>query len=392
MKIVHTSDWHIGRRWKGIRRLDEMERVLEHLLSFIEARGVELVLHSGDLFDTRNAPADAEHLANRFFVRLKKLGVEMVVVAGNHDDPSRFEARAMLAEYAGVHLLGRPRRAHEGGVIPIEAKSGARAIVAALPFASPGAWVSALDLAGEEADARGKYARMFKLACDHLCESFTKKENRDAIKLVVSHTHIHGAHFGDSERRVHVGEEWAATTQCLPTTANYIALGHIHKAQRLDGLLPAYYAGSPLQLDFGEAGQQKTFNYIEAEGDRPPVVEAIPYQGGKELIDLRVTLEELESSAERHRDAGWLRVTVPLAAQDPNINRKVRKLLPNALVVRVELPQQEVVDSARPGAGAAPEAHFRAYHMRYHQRQPEPTIVEAFNSLHKEAEERTPQN
>ena len=107
MKIVHTSDWHVGRRWKGIQRLDEIEAVLDHLAEFIEREAVDLVLHTGDVFDRRNPPAEAERLVNRFFVRVGKAGAHMVVIAGNHDDAQRLDARSLLAEYANVQILGR---------------------------------------------------------------------------------------------------------------------------------------------------------------------------------------------------------------------------------------------------------------------------------------------
>src|SRR5688500_2319110 len=111
MKVVHTSDWHVGRRWKGIRRLDEMEIVLDRLGDYVEREAVDLVLHTGDIFDSRSPDAEAERLVNAFFVRIRSAGAHMVVIAGNHDDPARLDARAMLAQYANVQLVGKPRSA-----------------------------------------------------------------------------------------------------------------------------------------------------------------------------------------------------------------------------------------------------------------------------------------
>src|SRR3954464_14194703 len=115
MKIVHTSDWHIGRRWKGIQRLDELEAVLDHLATFIEERSIDLVLHTGDVFESRNPPAEAEELVNRFLVRVGRSGAHMLVIAGNHDDPLRLDARSLLTEFVNVQILGRPRSAARGG-------------------------------------------------------------------------------------------------------------------------------------------------------------------------------------------------------------------------------------------------------------------------------------
>jgi DNA repair protein SbcD/Mre11 len=382
VKIVHTSDWHIGRRWKGIQRLDELEAVLEHLAAFIEEQSIDLVLHTGDVFESRNPPAEAEQLVNRFLVRVGRTGAHMLVIAGNHDDPLRLDARSLLTEFVNVQILGRPRPASRGGTRTLKTRSGERAVIAALPFASPGAWVSALDIAGEEASARSKYARMFEHAVQDLSGAFRP----DAVNILMAHTHVEGAVFGESERRVHIGEDWAALPEALPSTASYIALGHIHRPQKIDAPVPAYYAGSLLQMDFGEAGEEKTFVVITVSPGEPApaVVEHVPYEGGLPLIDLRASLAELEATADQYR-TGWLRVTVPLTEKDPDLNRKVRELLPNALVVRAELPEPEETADIRLEIGVSPVAHYGTYHLREHQREADLAVLETFQNLYDQA-------
>lgn len=380
VKIVHTSDWHVGRRWKGIQRLDELEAVLDHLAGYIEKNAVDLVLHSGDVFESRNPPAEAEQLVNRFLVRVGRSGARTLIVAGNHDDPLRLDARSLLTEFVGVQIVGRPRTAFWGGTRTIETRGGEKAVVAALPFASPGAWVSALDVAGDETHARRQYARLFELAVKDLCGGFRK----DAVNILLAHTHIEGALFGESERRVHIGEDWAGSPQALPRNASYIALGHLHKPQRVDVPVPAYYAGSLLQMDFGEAGEQKGFVVIDASPGKPvrrADIEHIPYEGGLPLVDLRAPLAELEETADLYR-TGWLRVTVPLTERDPDLNRKVRDLLPNALVVRAELPEAEEPPEIRLETGVPPVGHYAAYHLRAHQEAADVAVLDAFQDLY----------
>ena len=383
MKIVHTSDWHVGRRWKGIQRLDELEAVLDHLAAFIEGQAIDLVLHTGDVFESRNPPAEAEELVNRFLVRVGRTGAQMLVLAGNHDDPLRLDARSLLTEFVNVQIVGRPRPASRGGTRILETRGGEKAVVAALPFASPGAWVSALDLVGEEASARAQYARMFELAVQDLCGAFRP----DAVNLLMAHTHLEGALFGESERRVHIGEDWAASPEALPSTASYIALGHIHKPQKIEGPVPAYYAGSLLQMDFGEAGEEKTFIVVTASPGqpvKPADIEHVPYEGGLPLVDIRASLAELEETAHRYR-TGWLRVTVPLTERDPDLNRKVRELLPNALVVRAELPEAEEQPVTRLETGLSPVGHYGAYHLRAHQQEADLFVLETFRNLYDQA-------
>ena len=114
MLIVHTSDWHAGRLWKGIDRLDELEAVLAHCGDFIERERADLLLMTGDVFDTRGPSAAAERAVFRFFRRVGRAGTRTVVIAGNHDDPLRLDAWGTLAELVEVTTVARPRRANEG--------------------------------------------------------------------------------------------------------------------------------------------------------------------------------------------------------------------------------------------------------------------------------------
>lgn len=385
MRIVHTSDWHAGRIWKGVNRLDELGAVLERLGDFLEREQIDLLLHSGDVFDSGAPVAEAERLVFGFFKRVGRAGVPTVVIAGNHDSPARVEAWGALAELVDVHAVPRPRRARQGGCLTLATRSGQPLRVAAVPFAAPRVFVSALDLAEDDTRSRQRYADGLKAMIDEVCTGFAF----DAVNLLMLHTHLEGALFSGSERRVHLGEEWAATPQSLPTSAHYIALGHIHKPQRLASVAaPAVYAGSPLQLDFGEAGEDKSFVLIEAQPRQPARVERVPYEGARPLQRVRHTLAELEREASRLATA-WLHVVVPLTLRDPDLAAKVRRLLPNAVRIEAELPQ--MADETAPGQalsprGTPPAELYQAYHRRQHGRAPEPALVEAFEQLRHDEE------
>jgi DNA repair protein SbcD/Mre11 len=204
----------------------------------------------------------------------------------------------------------------------------------------------------------------------------------------MAHTHLDGAQFGMSERRVHLGDDWAATPQALPSDAHYVALGHIHKPQRIEAApSPTCYAGSPLQLDFGEAGEEKSFVLIDAHPGRPVEIQRIPYRKVVPLRRIRATLVELERDTPALRDAGWLSVTVPLTAPDPDLNGKVRRLLANALVVDADLPQQEEQRPEIDRASLSPAELFRAYFSEEHGgAEPPGNLVKAFNELRRQAE------
>src|SRR5207249_4918701 len=179
-----------------------------------------------------------------------------------------------------VHVVGRPRRAEAGGIIEVVARGGDIAVVACIPFAPPRGFVSAVELAAGDTEARQRYADSLKAVVDHLAGHF----RLETINLLVAHTHLEGAVLSGSERQVHIGQEWAAAPQALPPQAHYVALGHIHKPQRVQSApAPTYYAGSPLQLDFGEAGEEKSFVVVDARPRQPARLERVPYRGGKPL-------------------------------------------------------------------------------------------------------------
>jgi DNA repair protein SbcD/Mre11 len=378
VRIVHTSDWHAGRLWKSVNRLPELGAVLDNLADFLVRERVDLLLMSGDVFDSAGPSAEAERMVFSFFRRIGSSGVQSVVIAGNHDHPARLEAWGTLAELVGVRSVGLPRRRDEGGLIEIGSSGGERAQIAAVPFASVGRLVSAIEMTADASVAAQRYADGMQRILEHLAERFRP----DAIRLIVAHTHLANAVLAGSERRVHVGEEWAMMPQAIPATAQYVALGHIHRHQKVEAPAPTFYAGSPLQLDFGEVGETKQFLLLEAASNLPVRVEPVPYQGGVPLRDVSGTLEEIERDAERHRSTGHLRVKVLLPSRDPDIARKVRQLLPNAIVVNAELPRDEQAPSVdRPAPGAAPRELYAAYHRKEHGREAQAQLLTAFDDL-----------
>lgn len=384
MRIVHTSDWHAGRTWNAIDRLPELEAILDDLGTFIERERIDLVLLSGDVFDSGAPSAEAERVVFRFLRRVGQAGAHTIVIAGNHDQPARLEAWGVLAELVHVHAVGRPRRADAGGVVEVATGAGEQAMIACVPFAPARGFVSALELAASEAEAHQRYAEGLKAVVEHLAGRF----HPERVNLLVAHTHLEGAILSGSERQVHIGEEWAAAPQVLPSRAHYIALGHIHRPQRIEAApAPTCYAGSPLQLDFGEAGEEKSFVVIDARPRQPARIERVPYRGGRGLCDVRgYSLPDLEARAVELREAGWLRVTVPVEQPDPDLASRVKRLLPNAVIVRVERQRVDADTPVVSRKGVRPADLYRAYHRATHGREASEALVGEFERLLTEAE------
>src|SRR5688572_29503835 len=158
MRIAHTSDWHAGRIFKQVPRLPELEEILSNLGDDLEREKIDLLLMSGDVFDTGSPRPEAERAVFRFFKRVGQAGIPTVVIAGNHDNAARIEAWGALAELASVRAVARPCPADRGGLQTIVTRSGEKALVAAVPFASPGDLVSALEVADSDTSSKQRYA------------------------------------------------------------------------------------------------------------------------------------------------------------------------------------------------------------------------------------------
>ncbi len=386
MRIVHTSDWHAGRRWHRLDRDRELAEALGSLCRYVESEPVDLVLITGDQFDTATPPTRALKLVIDVLVRLGRQA-PTVVIAGNHDSADQLEALGQLTKLANVHALGHPRDAGDGGVLRFTTAAGEPVVVAALPFARTCSMVSGLERQHSDLAADRRYDAGMRAMVGHLCAAFQP----DAVNLLLIHTHLFGAQLSHSERPVHVGAAWAADASSLPPDAHYVAMGHIHKPQQIEeAAAPACYAGSPLQLDFGEEGQDKSFVVIEASPGRPAVLSRVPYEGGRRVRTWQGGLEELQRDAELLRSCDeHVRIELRLDSPRPDVNALVRELVPNTVLVRVHFPIEEEEEDSEPQRPAtmALDEQFEAYHEgRYGTPAPE-GLASAFSTIYTRASE-----
>jgi exonuclease SbcD len=395
VKILHTSDWHAGKVWKGQSRLDELAAVLDDLAAAIERERIDLVLMTGDIFDTPSPPAEAERLVFGFFRRLGRLEVPSVVIAGNHDSPARVEAWAQLAELAHVRACGLPKPRSRGGCLDVRTRAGDRAVVAMVPFASPARLVSAQEL-GEAPDrAASTYAAEMQKLIAHVSQGF----GGETVNLLMAHTHLDGALIGGSERRVHLGDDWAAKPQMLPSTAHYIALGHIHRYQQVEAApAPTWYAGSPMQLDFGEEGHGKYYNVIDARPRQPARVEARAYVGARPLRTVTVAASDLAggrvASSVDVSDRAHLRVIVDCSTPDvdADVNRQVRDAIPGVISVDVQMPSAAApaASLARAEGTLAPRELYAMFRTARRTSPASAAVLDAFDDLHAAATSEEP--
>lgn len=294
MRLLHTSDWHVGKAIRGRSRAVEHQAVLAEVAGIAERESVDMVVVAGDLFDTATPTPEAERIVYRALLDLAAGGRPVVVVAGNHDSAQRLGAVAPLSAASGIHVASAIRPPGDGGVLEVEA-GGELAQVALLPFPSQRYVVTAdLLLSGDAADAHAAYADRVVRILKMLTGGF----RADTVNLVVGHLMVMGGTMGGGERGAHTVFDYWVPATAFPGAAQYVALGHLHRPQQLAGPAPLHYCGSPLQLDFGETANDPQVNVVDVRPGLPADVRAVPLREGRRLRTIRGTLVDVLAAAE----------------------------------------------------------------------------------------------
>ena len=360
MKLLHTSDWHVGKTIRGHSRADEHRAVLGEIVAIAAEEQVDLVIVAGDLFETAAPTAETEKIVYKTLLELSQTGAALAVISGNHDNARRLEAIAPLLEAVGdVHVLTNARAPADGGVRRFTARSGEAVVLAMLPFVSKRGIVRAAELWDNQAfESSALYSERVTRMLGVLAAEF----DTDAINLLMAHTFVHGGQLGGGERQAHFVEEYAISAPSLPITANYIALGHVHRPQKISTGSPTHYCGSPLQMDFGEQDQQKQINIVDLKPGAPGAVRPVRLTAGWPLRTLTGTFDELEAMAEELPDQVWVRVNVNEPRQ-AGIGDRVRALVgPQVVDVQIVGASPRSTGKSSSGRiGKAPTELFAEY-------------------------------
>ena len=275
MRLLHTSDWHLGQTLHNYERTYEHQCFLDWLLDTLVAEEVDALLIAGDIFDTANPSASAQKQLYRFLqqARARSPQLDIVVVAGNHDSPGRLEAPGPLLEAHGTSVIGHVMRGANGEidierhVVALHDKTGAvKAWCLAVPFLRPGD-VPRLPAAAADTPPCDPYlAGIALLYQQTFALAAARRQNGQAI-VAMGHCHmVDGAASLDSERRIVIGGTEALPAGIFDPAIAYAALGHLHLAQRVGQKEHLRYCGSPLPLSFAEVGYQHQVLRIDLAG------------------------------------------------------------------------------------------------------------------------------
>lgn len=336
MRILHTSDWHVGRTIRGRSRHSEHEAVLAEMCEVVENEQIDLVLVAGDQFDSAVPSAQAEALVWRTLLGFADRGAQVVVVAGNHDNAAKLSAVAPLLGRGGdITVAPHVRPAADGGRVRIVTRGG-DAVVALVPFLSQRGIVKTVDLLARDAAQHAQqYAQRVKVVLEQLTEGFGAG---GTIDLVVGHLTVVGTgtiadQLGGGERLSQIFD-YVVPPQAFPLDAHYVALGHLHQPHDIPGPSPLRYSGSPLHLDFGEKLSDRGVSIVEVEPDTPAEIRHRPLEAGHRLVTLRGTVTELAAAAADLGPQVHVRAIVEEAPR-AGLAEEVREAVPQAVDVRV---------------------------------------------------------
>ncbi|HSP80216.1 MAG TPA: exonuclease SbcCD subunit D C-terminal domain-containing protein [Myxococcaceae bacterium] len=405
MRLLHTSDWHLGHTLYDTSREAEHAAFLAWLLETLEAQKVDALLVAGDIFDTANPSAEAQASWYRFIAeaRQRRPKLDVVVIGGNHDSAARLDAPDPLFKALQVRVVGGMPRARgeaalERLLVPLhDAKGEVAAWVAAVPYLRPA------DLPAVPEEAGDRLVEGVRALYAEVLEGARAKRRPGQALVAMGHCYMVGTELSVlSERRILGGNQHALPVDLFPEYMAYVALGHLHKAQRVGGREGVRYSGSPIPLSLSEAHYAHQVLLVELEGEQlgsvrplhvPRTVDMlrVPERGAATLDDVVAELEalpELEPESPDWRRP-YLEVCVALPRPEPALRRKVEAALEGRAARLVKLTPAytgtgDALADARPGLSLkerTPEDVFRARHARNYTEPPEPALLEAFHSL-----------
>lgn len=325
MRILHTSDWHLG-KWLGEReRMEEQRKVMKEICRVAKEEKVDVVVVAGDLYDSFNPSNEATELLYHSLHELSEDGERLVIaIAGNHDSPDRVEAADVLARECGIFLAGYPleflgiMKTREGIVLRRGDEGFAEfelpgwdypLRVLFTPYANG---VRLRQFVGVEDQAtgtrdllEGRWREMAGRYCDE-----------NGVNILVAHLLMAKDEDcipdePDDERPINIGGADAVYTSAIPREVQYVALGHLHRCQNVGGAeCPVMYSGSPLAYSFAEAGQAKYVVVVDAEPGKEVAVKRVRLHEGKVLT--RVRFENVDEAVDwlREHAEEWVELTI----------------------------------------------------------------------------------
>jgi exonuclease SbcD len=394
MRLLHTSDWHLGHTLKEVTRDHEHAAFLAWLLAACAREAPDVLVITGDVFDSATPPASAERMWFELLAAARRAhpALDIIAIAGNHDSPARLGAASSVLRELGVHVIGGLPRVAGGAIdmdrvlIPV---AGGRGLVAAVPFLRP------VDV---PVDVDDPLAAVY----GEVIAAARARRRADQSLVVLGHLYVTGAEPSYlSERRVSIGGQESASLRLFPADIDYVALGHMHRAQRV-GRDTIRYAGAPIALSLDESGYRHQAIVVDFGGDGrvaeirsldvPQTIEIvrIPKRGAAPLAEVLAAIAELPPRLPGEDPARpYLDLVVSLERPEPRLRTTIETALdgkrPRLVQLRVELDGSGAALGDRVAvkrlAELDPRDVFAQLWARSHAEPPSAAVVGAFERL-----------
>lgn len=332
MRIIHTADWHLGQFFYSKSRAPEHQAFLDWLLTQIIHHEVDALIIAGDLFDTGSPPSYAREMFNRFVVALQPTACQLIVLAGNHDSVATLNESRALLRCLNTHVIASAAPDADQQIITLKRRSGEPgAILCAIPYLRP------RDILRSQAGQSGREKQMSLLEAieKHYQQCYSaalaQREALDQPLPIIATGHLTtvGVTKSDAVRDIYIGTLDAFPAQAFPA-ADYIALGHIHRAQRIADRDHIRYSGSPIALSFDELGRDKSVFLLEFSQTLERVT-ALPIPAFQPMQMLKGSMAEIEQQLAPFRDGQydkpvWLDIEITTQEYLSDLQRRIEAL------------------------------------------------------------------
>ena len=401
MKIIHTSDWHLGKNLEAASIIDEQQMFIDDFVKVVEQKNIDMVIIAGDIYDNSNPPAAAEKMFYKAIKDISNKGERIVlIISGNHDNPDRLAAASPLAYEQGIIIIPKPKSvASVGkcgnhkildagqGYLEIEINNE-KAVIITMPYPSE----KRLDEIIYETHEDKEMQKAYSTKLGEIFNNLSKKYREDTINLAVSHLYVIGGEKSESERNIELGGSYAVFTKDLPLKAQYIALGHLHKTQEIikDGC-KIIYSGSPLQYSKSEINYKKCYYEVDIEAGKEPITRKIEIKNYKPIEVWKcLSIEDAISTCEKNKERDvWVYLEVKtdtyIEAEDIKTMKSLKKdiLEIKPIIVTEEDVEEKYFDYKEKKI----EELFEEFYLEKRGVEPKKELMELFTSIVEEGDE-----
>ena len=381
MKILHTSDWHIGKKLIRRDRSEEFRAVLNEIADICKSEQVELCLVAGDIFDTYTPSAEAESIFFEAVTRISRI-CAVLIISGNHDDYVRLTASAALAEEHNVYIVGNNLRsikcATAGKCYPVQSDNG---YVIFANDKGERVYINTLPYPNEARFKEGKTEESFEEKVSRWINYGERGKQSGIPSIFLSHIFVCGGSASESEREIDLGGARLVPTASLPD-CDYVALGHLHKRQKVGK--NAYYSGAIMRFSFDESNAVKSVNVFDIGEDGVSDFRQIELKSIQNLIRLQALSAESGIELLKSNSSAFVELTLNLSAPLTRAQISALNGCENLVSLKTEVESKNIEEEVQSRKDKTASELFAAYYFSRHGKQPAEELKTLFLEMTEE--------